>query len=164
MKNIKSIIFNSESFKFDDSNYAKLDNYNTFTQAVETLRHVSINSLNDRSYIIFNGYDNTVKPQDSVQTFIVCTKNNSIRASDNPCFIGFQYANNGNSSIFLRTRRTLDRHNDESSYGITVEYDYNSDTFYTMAITPNNNSYSTDIATTKWVRDLLIRNGYNLNS
>ena len=33
MKNIKSIIFNSESFKFDDSNYAKLDQINNYQQA-----------------------------------------------------------------------------------------------------------------------------------
>ena len=52
MKNIKSIIFNSESFKFDDSNYAKLDqsntftNYNTFSQTINFRMEKTFNTIN----------------------------------------------------------------------------------------------------------------------
>ena len=52
MKNIKSIIFNSESFKFDDSNYAKLDqsntftNYNTFSQTINFRMEKTLNTRN----------------------------------------------------------------------------------------------------------------------
>ena len=69
---------------------------------------------------------------------------------------------NGNNKAALIARKNVDSLDKQQE--IQIQYDQASDTFVTYAPHPPSNSNNNEIATTKWVRDLLIKNGYTLNS
>ena len=163
MKNIKSIIFNSESFKFDDSNYAKLDQVNNFSNYISVNRNISIEQNNNTSYMFFNGYDNANAPENLKRSFIIFGNNNSYEPQNIPAHIGFSYNTNGNTFIEFRVRKTLDRHEDSDTYyGLRVAYSYELDRSLITCNPPDMNSNNNEIATTSWV-NAKIANFANVN-
>ena len=163
MKNIKSIIFNSESFKFDDSNYAKLDQVNNFSNYISVNRNISIEQNNNVSYMFFNGYDNANAPENLKRSFIIFGNNNSYKPQNIPAHVGFSYNTNGNTFIEFRVRKTLDRHEDSDTYyGLRVAYSYELDRSLITCNPPDMNSNNNEIATTSWV-NAKINNFANVN-
>ena len=69
---------------------------------------------------------------------------------------------NGNNRAALIARKNIDSQDKQQE--IQIQYDQASDAFVTYAPHPPSKSNNNEIATTKWVRDLLIKNGYTLNS
>ena len=149
MKNIKSIIFNSESFKFDDSNYAKLDQVNNYRQAQ-----------------VFT--DNGVKLQ---STTIVKDANptpnrvNSLRFYDkNGKIVGLiQFQQDANNN---RLQFAIPFLGDTQSdyYVFNLQLDKVDGHAYCVCPHPRDTASGKEVVTAQWVRNLLTRNGYALKS
>ena len=149
MKNIKSIIFNSESFKFDDSNYAKLDQVNNYRQAQ-----------------VFT--DNGVKLQ---STTIVKDDNpipnrvNSLRFYDkNGKIVGImQFQQDANNN---RLQFAIPFLGDTQSdyYVFNLQLDKVDGHAYCVCPHPRDTASGKEVVTAQWVRNLLTRNGYTLKS
>ena len=163
MKNIKSIIFNSESFKFDDSNYAKLNEENNFLdhQIISISGHadeltfrsdnLDINNLNDPDTKWGINEDGTMWNENGIG---ICDKNGKLLGH----FKSSQFKD-GTKYSFMR----IYTNDNAIFYQITIQISPDG-TPIAFAVTPPDNSSYNEIVTAQWVRNLLTRNGYILNS
>ena len=149
MKNIKSIIFNSESFKFDDSNYAKLDQVNNYQQA----QVFTDNGIRLHSTTIVKDANPTPNRVNSLRFY---DKNGKIVG-----LIQFQqdaYNNRLQFAIpFLGDTQS-------DYYVFNLQLDKVDGRGYCVCPHPRDTASGKEVVTAQWVRNLLTRNGYTLNS
>ena len=148
MKNIKSIIFNSESFKFDDSNYAKLDQINNYHQA----QVFTDNGVRFHSTTIVKDDNPTPNRVNSLRFY---DKNGKIVG-----LIQFRQDANNNKLQFAIPHPG---DNQDNYYVFNLQLDKDG-WCYCLGPTPKDNASSTEMVNARWVRELLTRNGYTLNS
>ena len=149
MKNIKSIIFNSESFKFDDSNYAKLDKENTFSQ----VQIFTDNGIRLHSTTIVKDDNPTPNRVNSLRFY---DKNGEIVG-----LIQFQQDVNNNR---LQFAIPFLGDNQGDYYVFNLQLDKADGHAYCVCPHPRDTASGKEVVTAQWVRNLLIRNGYTLNS
>ena len=162
MKNIKSIIFNSESFKFDDSNYAKLNEENNF------LGHQIISIPNCADELTFRSDNLDINNLNDPNTKW-CTEGGTfwnengigIRDKNGRAIGHFKSSQfkDGTKYSFMR----IYANDNAIFYQISIQINEDG-TPIAYAVTPPDNSSYNEIVTAQWVRNLLIRNGYALNS
>ena len=142
MKNIKSIIFNSESFKFDDSNYAKLDEVNNFQKAITVTDTTQIITVNP----YLDAFEN---PSGDLQQWIFVGED----ANNVPVFKWKYYKDtDGRSRVALSDVRY--NSNDITDYdmsGIEIGHDKDGN-FFTSTVTPPENASNNYIANALWCR------------
>ena len=156
MKNIKSIIFNSESFKFDDSNYVKNNESNMLNNASLI--------FNPGAYIIFRSSQEKGVAPSNTEYFNISLVEKDITIGANESSLAkleMQYTSD-DSTVAQIMAYYPNKNNPNFAF---IRVKANADgTCSTYVPPPNNDSNDGNIATTKWVRDLLVRNGYTLNS
>ena len=156
MKNIKSIIFNSESFKFDDSNYVKNNESNVLNNASLI--------FNPGAYIIFRSSQEKGVAPSNTEYFNISLVEKDITIGANELSLAkleMQYLDDNSTVAQLMAYYPIKNNPNFAFIRVKASAD---GTCSTYAPTPNNDSNDGNIATTKWVRDLLVRNGYTLNS
>ena len=161
MKNIKSIIFNSESFKFDDSNYAKLDQVNNFQKEIE----ITHNTLTNYDICIKNNQivkgETLGVGQYSGARISLVDKNNVLSEMQDSSMTGYisvEYSGTAARAFLASFNPKLN-----ASDFVTLEVGYREpDNYYTYAPNPNVDSNDNNIATTSWV-NAKINNFANVN-